>query len=74
MGVSGSGDSDGGDVAVGGDAEADGLGAAEGEGIVVSQEGRIVGRNHRMDELLTRVGNGSINPDEQILIQVLGDG
>jgi hypothetical protein len=29
---------------------------------------------HRMDELLTRVGNGSIDPDEQILIQVLGDG
>jgi hypothetical protein len=48
--------------------------ADEGEGIVVSQEGRIVGENHRMDELLTRVGNGSVDPGEQIFIQVLGDG
>jgi len=48
--------------------------ADEGEGIVVSQEGQIIGGNHRMDELLTRVGNGSVDPDEQILIQVLGDG
>jgi hypothetical protein len=30
--------------------------------------------DHRMDELLTRVDNGSVDPDEQILIQVLGDG
>lgn len=32
--------------------------ADEGEGIVVSQEGQIIGGNHRMDELLTRVGDG----------------
>ena len=48
--------------------------ADEGEGIVVSQEGWILGGNHRMDELLTRVGDGSIHPDQEILIQVLGDG
>jgi hypothetical protein len=48
--------------------------ADEGEGIVVSQEGRIVGGNHRMDELLTRVGDGRIDPETPIMIQVLGDG
>jgi hypothetical protein len=48
--------------------------ADEGEGIVVSQEGRIIGGNHRMDELLTRVGDGRIGPEAPIMIQVLGDG
>jgi hypothetical protein len=48
--------------------------ADEGEGIVVSQEGRIIGGNHRMDELLTRVGEGRIGPETPIMIQVLGDG
>ena len=48
--------------------------ADEGEGIVVSQEGRIIGGNHRMDELLTRVGDGRIGPETPIMIQVLGDG
>jgi hypothetical protein len=48
--------------------------ADEGEGIVVSQEGRIIGGNHRMDELLTRVGDGRIDPETPIMIQVLGDG
>jgi RHS repeat-associated protein len=48
--------------------------ADEGEGIVVSQEGRIIGGNHRMDELLTRVGDGRIGQETPIMIQVLGDG
>jgi len=48
--------------------------ADEGEGIVVSQEGRIIGGNHRMDELLTRVGDGRIGSETPIMIQVLGDG
>ena len=48
--------------------------ADEGEGIVVSQEGQIIGGNHRMDELLTRVGDARIGPDTPIMIQVLGDG
>jgi large repetitive protein len=48
--------------------------ADEGEGVVVSQEGRIIGGNHRMDELLTRVGDGRIGPETPIMIQVLGDG
>ena len=44
------------------------------EGIVVSQERRIIGGNHRMDELLTWVGDGCIGPEKPIMIQVLGDG
>jgi hypothetical protein len=36
--------------------------------------GQILGGNHRMDELLTRVGDGRVDPEEQIVIQVLGDG
>jgi hypothetical protein len=47
--------------------------ADEGDGVVVSQEGQILGGNHRMAELLTRVGDGSLDPDEEILIQVLGE-
>ena len=47
--------------------------ANEGEGIVGSQEGQIIGENHRMDELLTRVGDGRISPETQIVIQVFGD-
>ena len=46
----------------------------KGEGIVVSQEGRIIGGNHRMDELLTRAGDGPIALETPIMIQVLGDG
>ena len=47
--------------------------ADEGEGIIVSQEGRIIGGNHRMDELLMRIDNGQIDPETPIMIQLFGD-
>jgi len=36
--------------------------------------GRSLGGITAMDELLTRVGDGRMDPEEQIVIHVLGDG
>lgn len=44
--------------------------AEEGEGIAVSRAGRILGGRHRLDELLVRVGDGRIDPNTPIRIDV----
>ena len=46
--------------------------AAEGDGIVVSRNGTILGGHHRWDELQTRIADGRISPDTEINIQVYG--
>jgi hypothetical protein len=48
--------------------------AEEGDGIAVSREGTILGGHHRLDELLTRVGDGRIDPNTPIRIDVLRGG
>ncbi|MGW0998181.1 SpvB/TcaC N-terminal domain-containing protein [Streptomyces sp. NPDC002523] len=44
--------------------------AATGDGILVSRGGTVLGGHHRRDELQTRVGDGRIEPDTQIRIDV----
>lgn len=46
--------------------------AAEGDGIVVSRNGTILGGHHRWDELQVRINDGRINPDTSIRIDVYG--
>ncbi len=46
--------------------------ADEGDGILVSRDGRILGGHHRWDEIQTRVGGGRIDPDTPIRIDVYG--
>ncbi|MCE4944414.1 hypothetical protein LVX13_14990 [Streptomyces albulus] len=46
--------------------------AAEGEGILVSRGGTILGGHHRWGELQTRIKDGRIDPDTPIRIDVLG--
>ncbi len=46
--------------------------AQEGDGIVVSRNGTILGGHHRWDELQTRIDNGSIDPDTPITVQIYG--
>ncbi|MGW2061829.1 RHS repeat-associated core domain-containing protein [Streptomyces sp. NPDC001937] len=45
----------------------------EGDGILVSRDGTILGGHHRKDELRTRVGDGRIDPDTPIRIDVYGE-
>ncbi|WP_282702944.1 polymorphic toxin-type HINT domain-containing protein [Streptomyces sp. CC219B] len=44
--------------------------AAEGDGILVSRDGTILGGHHRKDEVLRRIRDGSLDPDTQIRIDV----
>ncbi|MFJ2903755.1 hypothetical protein [Streptomyces sp. NPDC087212] len=44
--------------------------AGEGDGILVSRDGTILGGHHRKDELLTRIRDGRIDPNTQIRIDV----
>ncbi|MFF5253846.1 RHS repeat-associated core domain-containing protein [Streptomyces leeuwenhoekii] len=44
--------------------------AGEGDGILVSRDGTILGGHHRKDELLTRIKDGRIDPNTQIRIDV----
>lgn len=46
--------------------------AAEGDGIVVSRNGTILGGHHRWDELQTRINDGRIDPNTEIRIHVYG--
>ncbi|MFH8218709.1 hypothetical protein ACH4C2_05915 [Streptomyces sp. NPDC018057] len=46
--------------------------AVEGDGILVSRDGTILGGHHRKDEVLTRVGDGRIKPDTLIRVDVYG--
>jgi hypothetical protein len=46
--------------------------AAEGDGIVVSRNGTILGGHHRWDELQTRINDGRIDPNTEIHIQIYG--
>lgn len=43
--------------------------AEAGEGIVVTEAGRILGGHHRYDELMARISDGRIDPNTQIDIQ-----
>ncbi|MER7366332.1 polymorphic toxin-type HINT domain-containing protein [Nonomuraea wenchangensis] len=47
--------------------------ASEGDGIVVSRGGKILGGHHRWDELQRRIRDGRIDPNEQIRIDVYGE-
>ncbi|WP_091316846.1 RHS repeat domain-containing protein [Amycolatopsis tolypomycina] len=49
-------------------------GVAEGEGIVVSRSGTILGGHHRWDEIQRRISNGSLDPNTPIRIDVYGGG
>lgn len=44
--------------------------AGEGDGILVSRDGTILGGHHRKDELQTRIRNGRIDPNTRIRIDV----
>ncbi|MET9995188.1 polymorphic toxin-type HINT domain-containing protein [Streptomyces mutabilis] len=44
--------------------------AAEGDGILVSRDGTILGGHHRKDEVLRRIRGGLLDPDTQIRIDV----
>ncbi|WKX73552.1 polymorphic toxin-type HINT domain-containing protein [Streptomyces sp. XD-27] len=44
--------------------------ADEGDGILVSRDGTILGGHHRKDEILRRIKDGRIDPDTQIRIDV----
>lgn len=44
--------------------------AAQGDGIVVSRGGTILGGHHRWDELQTRIADGRIDPSTKIRIDV----
>ncbi|MBB5868280.1 RHS repeat-associated protein [Allocatelliglobosispora scoriae] len=46
--------------------------AAEGDGIVVSRNGTILGGHHRWDELMARIADGRIDPNAPINIQIYG--
>jgi hypothetical protein len=46
------------------------INATEGDGIVVSRDGTILGGHHRLDELQTRINDGRIDPDTLIRIDV----
>ncbi|MEU0522060.1 polymorphic toxin-type HINT domain-containing protein, partial [Streptosporangium sp. NPDC006007] len=46
--------------------------AADGDGIVVSRNGKIFGGHHRWDELLRRIKDGRIDPKTRIRIDVYG--
>lgn len=46
--------------------------AEEGDGILVSRGGQILGGHHRWDELMSRIRDGRIDPDERIRIDVYG--
>ncbi|MGW4422943.1 polymorphic toxin-type HINT domain-containing protein [Streptosporangium sp. NPDC004631] len=46
--------------------------AADGDGIVVSRNGRILGGHHRWDELLRRIKGGRIDPKTRVRIDVYG--
>jgi hypothetical protein len=46
--------------------------AADGDGIVVSRNGTILGGHHRWGELQTRIGDGRIDPNTGIRIQTYG--
>jgi hypothetical protein len=46
--------------------------AAEGDGIVVSRGGTILGGHHRWDELQRRINDGRIDPDTRIRIDIYG--
>ncbi|MEU7798906.1 polymorphic toxin-type HINT domain-containing protein [Micromonospora arborensis] len=46
--------------------------AADGDGIVVSANGTILGGHHRWDELQARIKDNRIDPDTEIRIQVYG--
>ncbi|MFF5210866.1 polymorphic toxin-type HINT domain-containing protein [Streptosporangium sp. NPDC000396] len=46
--------------------------AAQGDGIVVSRNGKILGGHHRWDELQARIKDGSIDPDTLIRLDVYG--
>lgn len=46
--------------------------AEEGDGIIVSRDGTILGGHHRWDELLTRLNDGRIDPDTPIRIEIYG--
>jgi hypothetical protein len=46
--------------------------AADGDGIVVSRNGTILGGHHRWDELQRRIGDGRIDPNTPINIQIYG--
>ncbi|WP_255354380.1 polymorphic toxin-type HINT domain-containing protein, partial [Frankia sp. ACN1ag] len=48
--------------------------APEGDGILVSRGGKILGGHHRWDELLTRIADGRIDPNTEIRIDVLNGG
>lgn len=42
----------------------------DGDGILVSRDGRILGGHHRLDELQRRINDGRIDPNTQIRIDV----
>ncbi|MCI0383992.1 HINT domain-containing protein [Streptomyces sp. CNQ085] len=44
--------------------------AAEGDGIAVSPDGKILGGHHHWDELKARIKDGRISPDTQIRVDV----
>ncbi|WP_427153399.1 hypothetical protein [Streptomyces sp. TRM70308] len=44
--------------------------AGEGDGLLVSRDGMIIGGHHRKDELRTRIRNGCIDPNTRIRIDV----
>jgi hypothetical protein len=46
--------------------------APEGDGILVSRDGKILGGHHRWDEIRTRVNDGRLDPDTPIRIDVYG--
>ncbi|MBA8948541.1 polymorphic toxin-type HINT domain-containing protein [Actinomadura namibiensis] len=46
--------------------------AEEGDGILVSRDGQILGGHHRMDELLRRIRDGRIDPNTEVRIEVYG--
>jgi RHS repeat-associated protein len=47
-------------------------GVAEGEGIVVSRNGTILGGHHRWDEVQRRIADGSLDPNTPIRIDIYG--
>ncbi|MCZ1007670.1 DUF6531 domain-containing protein [Streptomyces lydicus] len=46
--------------------------AGPGDGFLVSPGGQVLGGHHRWDELMTRVGDGRIDPETPIRVDVLG--
>lgn len=46
--------------------------AVDGDGITVTPAGRIIGGNHRFDELQRRISDGRIDPDTEIRIDIYG--